>query len=183
MVENLGRSSQRVLDALTEAGAPARELRVGDLLNEFVRLTRLLHAAKAELHQEHQGQDRSAFMLLFPLLVNGPQRARELANAVRADPSTVSRQSAELVRLGLVRREADPWDGRASLLAITAQGEQLCAQIKARREQLISSALTEWPAEQLDTFAALLRRFNTDFESRQQAARRVPATAISQGVQ
>ena len=39
-----------------------------------------------------------------------------------ADPSTVSRQVASLVKAGLVERQADPDDGRASILVPTELG-------------------------------------------------------------
>jgi DNA-binding MarR family transcriptional regulator len=47
---------------------------------------------------------------------------RELAERTGLDPSTVSRAVGSLVDLGLVERQADPRDGRASVLALTDAG-------------------------------------------------------------
>ena len=51
--------------------------------------------------------------LLVHLVKGGPQRSGALAEAVHSDPSTISRQVAHLVRLGLVERTADPEDREA----------------------------------------------------------------------
>ena len=67
------------------------------------------------------GFDRSAIILLKTLVLNGPTRSSALAAAVHSDPSTVSRQVAALVRDGLLERQADQEDGRASLIAATVQ--------------------------------------------------------------
>src|ERR1700742_2833233 len=98
------------------------------LATELSTLLRLMHPLKAAAAREGlhgDGQDRSAMLLLFPLM-HAPQRPGALAELTHADPSTISRQVAELVQRGLVRREPDPSDGRASLLAITDAGRESC---------------------------------------------------------
>ncbi|MFC7655700.1 MarR family winged helix-turn-helix transcriptional regulator [Pseudonocardia benzenivorans] len=88
-----------------------------------MRLVRLIERAYA-LHQiEHpDGVERATYVLLVHLVKDGPYRSRALADAVHSDPSTVSRQVAHLVRLGLVERVTDPDDGRAVLLVATDEG-------------------------------------------------------------
>jgi DNA-binding MarR family transcriptional regulator len=103
--------------------------------------------------------DRSAMMLLFPLM-REPQRPGTLAELSHADPSTISRQVAELVRRGLVERAADPSDGRASLLAITPAGRALCERLGTVRRQMLATAVSAWTDAELATFAGLLARFN-----------------------
>jgi DNA-binding MarR family transcriptional regulator len=49
-------------------------------------------------------------------------RSSDLAARAGLDPSTVSRAVAGLVTQGLVTREADPHDGRATLLVVTPAG-------------------------------------------------------------
>ena len=46
---------------------------------------------------------------------DGPICASALAEMVQSDPSTISRQVAALVRDGLLKRRADPIDGRARI--------------------------------------------------------------------
>ena len=94
-------------------------------------------------------------LLLFPLM-EGPQRPGALAELSHADPSTISRQVAELVRRELVRREPDPSDGRASLLAITDAGREVCERVRTLRRELLAAAVAGWTDAELDTFAGLL---------------------------
>jgi DNA-binding MarR family transcriptional regulator len=132
------------------------------LATELSTLQRLMHPIKAAAAREGlygDGQDRSAMLLLFPLM-HAPQRPGALAELAHTDPSTISRQVAELVRRGLVRREPDPSDGRASLLAITDAGREACERLRKLRRDLLASALSGWDDTDLGTLAALLSRFN-----------------------
>src|SRR3954463_13140833 len=93
------------------------------LSQEVVRLVRATHALRAQLHARHEdGIEWAGYMLLFQLCTNGAQRSSALAASACVDPSTVSRQVAQLVAAGLVERRADPHDGRATLLAATDLG-------------------------------------------------------------
>ena len=67
------------------------------------------------------GVEWAAYGLLFQLVNDGPRRSSALAETACVDPSTVSRQVAQLVKAGLVERQSDPEDGRASLLVATEQ--------------------------------------------------------------
>jgi DNA-binding MarR family transcriptional regulator len=132
------------------------------LATELSTLLRLMHPVKAAAAREGhygEGQDRSAMLLLFPLM-HAPRRPGTLAELAHADPSTISRQVAELVRRGLVRREPDPSDGRASLLAITDAGRDACERLRKLRRELLAAALAGWSDTDLGTLSALLGRFN-----------------------
>jgi DNA-binding MarR family transcriptional regulator len=132
------------------------------LATEVSTLLRLMHPLKAAAAREGGagvGHDRSAMLLLFPLM-HAPQRPGALAEMSHADPSTISRQVAELVHRGLVRREPDPSDGRASLLAITDAGREVCERVRTLRRELLATAVDGWTDTELGTFASLLNRFN-----------------------
>ncbi|HEY6744551.1 MAG TPA: MarR family transcriptional regulator [Mycobacteriales bacterium] len=132
------------------------------LATEVSRLMRLMHPVKAAAAREvggGVGHDRSAMLLLFPLM-RGPLRPGALAEASFADPSTISRQVAELVGRGFVRREPDPSDGRASLLAITDAGREVCERLRTQRRELLATAVEGWTDEEVAMFASLLDRFN-----------------------
>jgi DNA-binding MarR family transcriptional regulator len=132
------------------------------LATEVSQLMRLMHPVKAAAARESGGglaHDRSAMLLLFPLM-RGPLRPGGLAEAAFADPSTISRQVAELVGRGLVRREPDPSDGRASLLAITDSGREACERLRTLRRDLLAAAVGGWTDDEVATFASLLNRFN-----------------------
>ena len=135
------------------------------LADELVRFFRLGARAKGMLNFADLGAEFSALMLLFPLRFMGPMRVTDLAEVKQADPSTISRQVAQLVKAGLARREADPGDGRASRLALTDAGLAACVRMHDARQALISEALSHWPAGRVATFAGLFEEFNSSAEA------------------
>jgi DNA-binding MarR family transcriptional regulator len=111
------------------------------------------------------GVDRSAIVLLKNLVALGPVRLGTLAEAVHSDPSTVSRQIAALVKEGLVARNADPDDGRASLLAPTADGLAVLERQRARFAVSLAQMVRHWDPVDLDTFIELFERFIADHQN------------------
>ena len=135
------------------------------LADELTRFVRLGARAKGMLNPSDLGAEFSALMLLFPLRHLGPMRVTDLAEVKQADPSTVSRQVAQLVKAGLARREADPVDGRASRLAVTDTGLAACQRLHEARHALLSQALSGWPPERITAFADLFTEFNSSVEA------------------
>jgi DNA-binding MarR family transcriptional regulator len=89
-------------------------------MGQVVRLMRQLGSLKAQAAtQGRHPVEWSSYALLLHLIQDGPMRSSALAETVCADPSTVSRQAATLVELGLVERRPDPDDRRAVQLAAT----------------------------------------------------------------
>ena len=132
------------------------------LATEVSTLLRLIHPLKAAAARDGGGVPGTGPVGdAAAVPVDGrPQRPGALAELSHADPSTISRQVAELVRRELVRREPDPSDGRASLLAITDAGREVCARVRMFRRELLAAAVAAWTDSELDTFADLLSRFN-----------------------
>jgi DNA-binding MarR family transcriptional regulator len=149
------------------------------LAGELVRFARLGGRVKSMLYSGDggPGTEMSALMLLFPLLHMGSMRVTDLAEVKQADPSTVSRQAAQLVKAGLARREADPVDGRASRLAITTAGEAECHRLQDARHRLLSQALRDWPADRVAAFADLFNEFNSSVEAHLRNDTAAPATS------
>jgi DNA-binding MarR family transcriptional regulator len=90
--------------------------------------------------------------------------ARELAQHAGLDPSTVSRAVASLVAQGLVERQADPGDGRASLLVVTPAGRAALDDAKAWFGDLLDRALAGWDPDDRAALAATLRRLAHDID-------------------
>ena len=144
-------------DAATTVDALAQ------LNDELMRFVRLLKAG----HTPSAGQDRSALQILFPLLHDGPMRLRDLAEHKGVDQSTISRQAAQLVHNGLIRRDPDPADRRACLMALTDRGRDLCRELVEGRRRSIEHALRGWSEERVDLFLELFRDFNEAVETEQ----------------
>lgn len=149
------------------AGLAPGDLALADGLGgELVRLVRLMDRAHSHWHVQHpDAVERSAYLLLVHLVKDGPQRSSVLAESVHSDPSTVSRQVGQLVRLGLVERRPDPQDGRACLLAATAEGARVFERNRVQRIELLGEMLSDWSTSEQETLRDLLARFNTDFEN------------------
>jgi DNA-binding MarR family transcriptional regulator len=138
---------------------------VVEVADTVVALMRSFARAKARFMAaaEHD-VEWSAQIILRQLANGGPMRASALAGCLRSDPSTVSRQVAALVKDGLLERQADPEDGRASILALTPKGVGVIAEHEQLRVQHFAAMLAEWDEGDLSRFADLLRRFTQDFE-------------------
>jgi len=77
--------------------------------------------------------------ILWPLVLGGPMRAGELAQQCHLGRPTLTELVDGLVDDGLVRRDEDPSDRRAVILALTAQGRRELH----RFETAIAAALAE----------------------------------------
>jgi DNA-binding MarR family transcriptional regulator len=138
----------------------------GDVSDQLIRLLRLMDRRQAQYQAEHpDAVERATYYLLVHLVKGGPQRAGALAESVHSDPSTISRQVAHLVRLGLVERMADPEDGRATLLTATDEGRRVFDENRRMRIERFAQMLSDWPVSDRRKFAELLGRFSTAFET------------------
>jgi DNA-binding MarR family transcriptional regulator len=142
---------------------------------ELIRLVRLIERKRDHYQAEHpDAVERATYHLLVHLVKDGPRRASALAEAVHSDPSTISRQVGHLVRLGYVERTADPEDGRATLLAATAEGARVFEESRKARNESIAELLAPWSEADRQTLRELLGRFTTDLENVDKARSAAP---------
>ncbi|MEH3156507.1 MAG: MarR family transcriptional regulator [Gordonia paraffinivorans] len=74
-------------------------------------------------------------------MTNPPMRLSDLAAHEGVTAPTMSRIVSSLERDGMVRRTADPVDGRASLIEPTEDGTDLINGTTSRRARLVEEAL------------------------------------------
>jgi DNA-binding MarR family transcriptional regulator len=141
----------------SSAAAADRDDELHALSEQMPRFMRLIHGLKAQ-HTAEGGRDRAALVLLFPLARLGSMRQSALAEAVHADPSTISRHVALLAERGLVQRMADESDGRASRLVLTDAGRAQLDQLRAERVAYLRTVTADWTDDQLATFTTLFDR-------------------------
>ena len=115
----------------------------------------------------HKDLDGAAYGLLALLQDAGPLRASDLVSRLGLDKSTVSRQVASLVDLGLVERTADPADGRAQVLTPSQEGSARLARIRTVRRARWEADLADWPAADVAALGELLARLNGIGEARE----------------
>ncbi len=110
--------------------------------------------------------DPHATPAFFALATRGPMRPSALAGDLRVSAPTVSRVLEKLVVSGLVERVADPSDSRASLLNLTAAGQQLAERLFRAGDDLMSDVLADWNEAERDILTAQLHRLAEAFAVR-----------------
>ncbi|MEU1529122.1 MarR family winged helix-turn-helix transcriptional regulator [Streptomyces fagopyri] len=110
------------------------------------------------------GLERSAYVLLSRIGVQGPMSISELSDAFGLDASTLNRQTRAAMRSGLVDRIPDPGGGMARKFRLTDRGARLLDEERARGVEGLDRVTAAWSDDDIAGFAACLRRFNTDIE-------------------
>ncbi|MBT2595291.1 MarR family winged helix-turn-helix transcriptional regulator [Arthrobacter sp. ISL-72] len=112
----------------------------------------------------HPDMEPAAYGLLTVIRREGPIRLTELASCIGVGKPSVSRQIAFLESIGLVSKEADPLDGRAQTIRLTAKGEEKMHQVQDARREVFRERLGEWPVEELQTLATYMAKLNATYE-------------------
>jgi DNA-binding MarR family transcriptional regulator len=131
---------------------------------EQMLLSRHTFLAQRGGHHKDSVLERSAYILLSRIRVQGPMSIGELSDAFGLDASTLNRQTAAAMRAGLVERIPDPHGGMARKFRITATGERL---LEEEREGIVRSldrVMADWPEDDIAAFAGYLQRFNIGIE-------------------
>lgn len=123
-----------------------------DALSDVVRRNRNLSLDIAG----QVGVSASQVAVIAALGRLGEVRIAELAAELWVDPSVVSRHVGPLEKAGHLERRADPTDGRASLLQLSAAGTELLALVRDRRRDHLERALHGWPSERVATLTDAL---------------------------
>jgi len=132
---------------------------------EFETMLLSRHSLAARRARRDGGMlERSAYLLLSRVRMEGPMSIRQLSEAFGLDASTVNRQTAALVRAGLVERIPDPDGGLARKFRITSEGERRLDEDRARIVRGLDKVLADWSREDVAAFAGYLKRFNTGLE-------------------
>ncbi|GGZ11007.1 MarR family winged helix-turn-helix transcriptional regulator [Streptomyces nitrosporeus] len=109
--------------------------------------------------------DRSAYTLLSRIRMEGPMSIGQLRDAFGLDTSTLNRQTAAMLRAGLVERIPDPEGGIARKFRITDEGERRLEADRSGNVSGLERVMADWTPEEVAGFAAYLRRFNTGIEN------------------
>ncbi|GHJ94972.1 hypothetical protein SNE510_44910 [Streptomyces sp. NE5-10] len=141
--------------------APPAEREFLALERELAVFLRRARAQSGEMAREvHPELEPAAYGLFVRLDDAGPQRATELSGYFGVGKATMSRQLRALEQLGLVARDPDPADGRASLVRLTDEGRDRFRHVRdARRERYVRK-LADWDRAEVAELARLLHHFN-----------------------
>jgi DNA-binding MarR family transcriptional regulator len=141
------------------AGTRAETLRALEHeVGVMIRRVRRVIGVRAQMvHPELQP---ASYLLLSSIAQSGPVRASALVELFDTDKGAVSRQVSHLLDLGLLSKEPDPADARASLVSVTDEAARRMADVVEHRHKLLDEGLSEWTDEQLESFVADLGRYN-----------------------
>src|SRR6266545_851176 len=88
---------------------------------------------------------------LTSLELAGALTPRELADAERVQPPTMTKIVGKLEERGLIQRTPHPTDGRQVILSATEQGRAVLAMHERVRDEWLTRALSELSPEERDT--------------------------------
>jgi len=142
------------LEART-AAVRALEGEFGELIN---RMRRLL---SENADRVSPGMLPGAYKVFTTIVRRGRVSQSALADILVVDKGQLSRTVRELEQLGLIRREPDPDDGRASILSPTPLGLERLEAARAPQEDTLVNALADWPIDDIHNLARLLHALTT----------------------
>jgi DNA-binding MarR family transcriptional regulator len=146
--------------------------------------TVLRWATRADVRQALTGSTGHALSptdtwLLSAVADVGTVRATDLADWQGVDKSTMTLQLRRLEDRGLLVRTPDATDRRAMQLTATPEGRQVLEAIDTAGAAVFDGILADWPAQDREALAALLRRFADQLST--QPLKRGPHPAHSGG--
>jgi DNA-binding MarR family transcriptional regulator len=109
----------------------------------------------------HPDLQPASYLMLSHVVASGPQRSSVLSEHFGVDKGAISRQVQHLVDLGLLDREPDPADGRASLVSASADAVHRMEAISRERRRWLDERLSEWSEPDLREFVTGLSRYNS----------------------
>jgi DNA-binding MarR family transcriptional regulator len=111
--------------------------------------------------------EKSAYVLLTRLDLEGAMSIGQLAEAFALDTSTVNRQTAALLRADLAERVVDPEGGLARKLRITKEGAERLAADREFYVRGLGGVLADWAPGDVELLSDMLARFNRSIETRE----------------
>ena len=136
------------------------------LERELAVFLRRARANSGEMAREvHPDLEAAAYGLLVRLESAGRQRATDLAAYFGVGKATMSRQLRALEDLGLVARDPDPADGRASLVRLTEEGRDRFRHVRDARRGRYVRKLADWDRGEVAELARRLHQLNSRAEA------------------
>jgi DNA-binding MarR family transcriptional regulator len=134
------------------------------LLRQIRSLVEVQHAMTMRVWQDSRLQP-GAGKLLAVLSATGEARVSDLADQRFVDASVVSRQAAQLEKLGLIERRRAPEDGRVALLRVTPEGERMLEVWRQNQVDVLAKALHDWDGPRIEAATHVLAEINENFRA------------------
>ena len=112
----------------------------------------------------HPDLQPASYLMLTYLAAEGPQRSSVLSERFGVDKGAISRQVQHLCDLGLLEREPDPDDGRATLVSASPDAVVRLEVVVDERRRWLDERLSEWSETDLIDFVTALARYNATLD-------------------
>ena len=135
-----------------------REQEVGVLIR---RVKRVIGERARAVHPDLQP---ASYLMLTHLATEGPQRSSVMSDLFNVDKGAISRQVQHLCDLGLLVREPDPADGRATLVSASPDAVHRLESVDRDRRKWLDERLSGWSETDLRDFVTALARYNATLD-------------------
>lgn len=139
-----------------EARRRAASEQVERELTALFRRIRSFSFAVAE--DVHPGLEPASYGMMGVIHDAGSMRGSDIVERLGLDKSTISRQVAQLVELGLAERVPDPDDGRARRVQLTERGVSELMTLRRERHRRLQVHFADWSDDDLEQVAGWLSR-------------------------
>jgi len=153
------RSDTSAMTSPSSSGSSSRADAIGTIELELLKLVRHLETF-GRRSSLYVSVDRSGYLAMRMLDSLGPVSANCLAQALRLDASTVTRQISALVGEGLAERQKNPADGRSSTIVLTDAGRAMMREVEDKRRLLIQELVRGWDQPGQRALGTSLARLN-----------------------
>jgi len=145
---------------MTEGQVTGSELTSVQLMEQFRAIAHATHN-RTNARMSAAGLSLARFRVLNALQSAGRIRMNELSAALGVVPRTVTTIVDSLEKEGMVVRQADPADRRATLLELTQQGLSQLRRFRAMHDSAAAELFDVLTATERHQLANLLRRLQT----------------------
>ncbi len=155
------------IDGIQEQWAcmlPQVDIESAGVIGRIRRLAQVMQLRSDSVLGMH-GITRSEFDILSALARNGrPMAPTELATELLISGAGMTKRIKKLVDAGLIRRDANPEDGRGALLRMTDQGQELLLPVLESISAFESTVLEVFTMPERKDLADSLRTLLADLE-------------------
>ena len=138
---------------------------IADVERQVALLLRLADRNRRRSRRLEGTLERSAYLALGRLTDDGPAGINEIADHLRLDASTVTRQVLQMEALGYVSRSRDDNDARRSVIDATPAGLAALEATRRARADVYAQVLSDWAPDDLQHLATSLTRLNASLNA------------------
>lgn len=133
-------------------------------LAAYVRLVRAANAARnhASHHLGNSGLTLTQFAVLEALYHLGPMSLSDIASKVLTTGGNLTMVAGNLERVGLVKRQTSPEDGRVQILLLTPKSKALLRRIFPIHAAAITEFMAVLSAADLSQLSEMCRKLGKD---------------------